>query len=114
MSYLPMPVYVPYVNQRIKAQNGTFTMFSLDVDISAEGGKKDFSFMDLFEQQMALKKKDPNFKAFLSKVRITPSAKLDIANRLKAMGIKKHSIYPELENLVKDFKTQIKDFMKSK
>lgn len=113
---MPIAVYVPYVNQRIKAQNGTFTMFSLDVDVLSEKGKKDFSMSDLYEWQKKIEKEDSHskHKPFIKKVRISNEAKKDIADRLKLMGIQKHTIYPELENIAQDFKNQIHDFLKYK
>lgn len=110
---MPKAVYVPFVNQRIKAQNGTFTMFSLDVDEEVKNGKKDFSMYDLYEWQKKVEKEIPpgDFKPFLKKVRISNDAKIDISEHLTLMGIQKHTIYPELENIASDFKKQMHRYL---
>lgn len=113
---VPIAVYTPYVNQRIKAQCGTFTMFSLDVDTKVINGVKDFSMYDLYEIQTKMEGSDNNatFKRFLNRVHISALAIEDIITHLKLMGIQKHTIYPELENIAKDFREQVEDYVNSK
>lgn len=111
---IPIAVYAPYVNQRIKAQCGTFTMFSLDVPAKVVDDAKDFSNYDLHEIQVELKSKDETFKPFLNRVHISALAIDDIIKHLKLMGIQRHIIYPELENIAKDFREQVEEYVSSR
>ena len=113
----PVAVYVPYVNQRIKSQVGTFTMFSLDAK-GAEHTDKDGSYTfkkyDLLEMQNAYKNKaQKNYKPFLARVTISNSCICDFADWLRRMGIDKPKIYPELSNVSTSLTNQIKSFMDS-
>lgn len=111
ISNLPLAVYVPYVNQRIKAQSGTFTMFSLDLN---DDNAENLLGCDLLEVQNSIKASNPcDFKPFLSRVRISSLAIEDIIEHLKIMGIQKHTIYPELENIASNIKNQVLEHLKN-
>lgn len=110
----PMAIYVPYSNQRIKAQFGTFTIFSLDVEKQPNEKGKNFSNYDLFkihEEENKCAKSEQEFKPFLMRVRIASSAIRDIVRHLKIMGIHKHVIYPELENISKDITNHVREYL---
>lgn len=114
----PIAVYAPFVNQRIKAQLGTFTMFGLDNEannVTDEGGEaKDYSDFSLIEMQKEYKElceryKDKlEYKPFLTEVRIEADSKQEIADNLKVLGIKKINVYPELENISENITEEVK------
>ena len=91
--------------ENVAILKNAYTLFD---ETTASGNRgRDFVIRTL----AALEDRNPKLKPFLSKVRISHFAKRDIVKHLKTMGVQKHTIYPELENVVKDFKTQINDFL---
>lgn len=113
----PVAVYVPHVNQRIKAQVGTFTMFSLDVDgeeHSDKDGSYTFKEYDLVELQEIYKRKSgKKYRQFLTRVTIANSCICEFADWLRRMGGDKPNIYPELTNVSKSLTNQIKAFLEN-
>lgn len=113
----PVAVYVPHVNQRIKAQVGTFTMFSLDVDgveHSDKDGSYTFKEYDLVELQETYKRKaGEKYQQFLTRVTIANSCICEFADWLRRMGVDKPNIYPELTNVSKSLTNQIKAFLEN-
>lgn len=111
----PVAVYVPHVNQRIKVQVGTFTMFSLDVEGEACSDDKQsitFSRYDLVELQNRYKTfSKERYKPFLTHVTISKSIICDVADWLRSMGINKPEIYPELSNISLNLTAQIKTYL---
>lgn len=113
----PMAIYVPFVNPRIKAQVGTFTMFSLDVEpkkISSEGGKTEFTFSeyDLNELQKSYKEKaGEKYKPFLKRITISKECVSEIADWLRRIGIHKSAIYPDLSNISESTTREIKNYL---
>ena len=123
-SKVPVAVYVPHVNQRIKAQLGTFTMFSLDIKgIATEDGKS-VRFESLMEMQENYKKMieidykngfvKEDYKPFLNSVRISKKCLLEVADWLKRMGISKPNMYPELTNISQALTGEIRDYWEKK
>ncbi|MCM1234965.1 MAG: FRG domain-containing protein [Ruminococcus flavefaciens] len=117
----PMAVYVPFVNQRIKAQLGTFTLFGLDneaADVLDKGkvSAKDFSAHSLVEmqkiyQETCEKAGDKSlYKPFLTKVEIREDKKKQIADSLCKLGIQKKNIYPELDNVSQELLSEVKAY----
>lgn len=116
----PIAIYAPFVNQRIKAQLGTFTIFGLDNKASSitneEGVAKDYSSFSLAEVQKKYKalcekyKGTIEYKAFLTEVRIAADAKQEIAENLRSLGIGKNNIYPELENISNEITKEVKAY----
>ena len=112
-----MAIYVPFVNPRIKAQVGTFTMFSLDVEpkkISSEGGKTEFTFSeyDLNELQKSYKEKaGEKYKPFLKRITISKECVSEIADWLRRIGIHKSAIYPDLSNISESTTREIKNYL---
>lgn len=88
----PKAIYTPAVNQRIKAQGGTFTVFSLDENIDDLGKLLEY---ELYKLQMSKGEDLP----FLDRVRIKSSRINAIAKELKLLGIKTSGVYPELEKI---------------
>lgn len=111
----PVAVYVPHVNQRIKAQVGTFTMFSLDVKgQECLEDKQSTSFLkyDLSEMQERYKKlSKERYKPFLTRVTISKSIICDVADWLRNMGVNRPDIYPELSNISASLTEQIKTYL---
>lgn len=113
---LPIAVYVPHINQRIKAQLGTFTMFSLDSKGTPDEKGDSVVFEDLQKIQDRYKKdcKDGEYKPFLVNVRISKSCIIQVADWLRRMGISKPSIYPELKNVSEALTGEIRDYWEKK
>lgn len=118
----PLAVYAPFVNQRIKAQRGTFVMFGLDnlgVAIPEENAR-DYKEETLEKMQEAYKelcadeKKHMVYKQFLTYVEISKDAKNEIAMCLKELGIGKSNIYPELENISQELIKEVKAYFEAK
>lgn len=114
----PVAIYVPFVNPRIKAQVGTFTMFSLDdVDATFNHEEKNYSFAeyDLLTLQNKYKKKaDTDYKPFLERVTISKECVNEVANWLRQMGIQKSNIYPDLDNIGENIASEFKSYIEDK
>lgn len=107
----PIAIYTPYVNARIKAQAGCFTIFSLSVDNDQDREGHAYMRFDLQEIQEECKKKGgSNFSPFLSYIDIDKDSIPAIAKSVKAMGINKQNIYPELSNIGEEMKNEIKKY----
>lgn len=114
----PIAVYAPFVNERIKAQLGTFTIFGLDnkaiVMDNEESLGKDYSNFSLVKVQEEYKELCERYrgiikyKPFLTEVRIKADAKQEIADSLKVFGIGRSNIYPELENISREITKEVK------
>lgn len=111
---LPVAVYVPHINQRIKAQLGTFTMFSLDAEGKISDDGKSVYFEDMVELQNRYYKQDEGYRPFLTNVRLSPQCVIEVADWLRSIGVTKPSVYPELNNISEVLTGQIKDYCKRK
>lgn len=114
---LPVAIYVPFVNPRIKAQVGTFTMFSLDVDATFNQEEKNYSFAedDLLTLQNKYKTKaGTDYKPFLERVTISKECVNEVANWLRQMGIQKSNIYPDLDNIGENIASEFKSYIEDK
>ena len=108
-----MAIYTPYVNQRIKAQAGCFTIFSLSVDNDQDVDGKAYKRFDLqLLQDECLEKAKDSFKPFLSYIDIDKEYIPLIAKSVKTMGITKQNIYPELSNIASEMNSEIKKYFK--
>jgi len=111
----PIAVYVPHVNARIKAQLGTFTLFSLKDEPKAVVTKKDNNgkmYGDLLQMQKFYEEtaKD-EYEPFLTCVRISRKCINNIADWLRDIGITKPVIYPELENISRYLTEEVKRYL---
>lgn len=104
----PRAIYAPYVNPRIKAQSGTFVIFS----IYAKGEKKaqgyDFTRFSLEKLQDKFLREYPEERPFLSFIDIDKTYAQNIANEIRNAGITKRHVYPELTNIADELKNEIK------
>ncbi|MDE6020403.1 MAG: FRG domain-containing protein, partial [Ruminococcus sp.] len=109
---VPVAVYVPHINQRIKAQLGTFTMFSLDSQGEVSEDGKSVKFEDLLDIQERYRDraKGDEYKPFLISVRISKNCLLEVADWLRIMGVSKPNVYPELSNISKSLTGEIRDY----
>lgn len=119
----PIAVYAPFVNQRIKAQLGTFVMFGLDNKFESviENGEvvaRDYTKCSLTEMQNIYKelceKNNFEYNEFLGEVRISADAKKEIADSLRILGIDKVNIYPELDNISDNLTKELKTYFNLK
>lgn len=94
--YLPMAVYSSRSNVRIRAQSGMFMAFNI---FSMPDINHEFNYMALKNIQDFYLKYFPESRPFMYEIIIQSDAKEKIANWLKAIGIVKDMIYPELENI---------------
>lgn len=118
----PLAVYAPFVNQRIKAQRGTFVMFGLDntgIELSEENAR-DYKnetldkMQEEYKEMCADDKNHMTYKPFLTYVEISKDAKKEIAMCLKELGIAKANIYPELENISQELIKEVKAYFEVK
>lgn len=94
--YLPLAIYSSRANARIRAQFGMFTAFNIytqprmnqDFDYMAFEAIQEF-YLDYFKDA----------RPFMYCVVIKNDSKKKIADWLKAMGVSKEMIYPELSNI---------------
>lgn len=113
---IPIAVYVPHVNHRIKAQLGTFTMFSLDSKGIKTEDSQSVKFKDLveFQEQYKTKVQSNEYKPFLENVRISKNCLIEVADWLTRMGISKPNVYPELSNISKSLTGEIRNYWETK
>lgn len=105
----PFAIYTPYVNPRIKAQAGCFTIFSINAGGRNENGECSYLRFELEElQNQCQKTKNTLYKPFLGYINIDKEYVISIANNIRTMGITKQYIYPELRIIAKKMKDEIK------
>lgn len=114
----PVAIYVPFVNQRVKAQVGTFTMFSLDIDVKdIEDESTGEHYKDLAEYDLKILQDQykniakEKYKPFLKRVTISMDCVQELADWLRYMGIVKSIIYPELTNISENITNEIRNFL---
>ncbi len=118
----PLAVYAPFVNQRIKAQRGTFVMFGLDntgvpiIDENARDYKGETlqKMQEDYKELCSDENKNIKYKPFLTWVEISKDAKKEIAICLRELGIGKSNIYPELENISQELIKEVKAYFEVK
>ena len=109
---VPVAVYVPHINQRIKAQMGTFTMFSLDHKVLKKETDESVCYYDLVAIQEKYKEecKSEEYKPFLASVKISKECMNDVADWLRQMGVSKPNIYPELNHISESLTSEMKNY----
>lgn len=95
--YLPLAIYASRANERVKAQSGMFMAFNI---FTMPSRKKYFDYMALEKVQEFYLKNITGAFPFMYTIRVDGSVKKEIADWLKAMGLTKDMIYPELSNIV--------------
>lgn len=118
----PKAVYVPLINQHIKAQLGTFVAFGLDNagNITINNGEchKDYSKLSLYDIQEEYKVKCHELgivpKLFLSEVYIDNEKREEISSELKTIGVCKELIYPDLDYIGESLKNEFRDYFSKK
>ena len=94
--YLPLAVYSSRANMRIRKQYGMFLAFNI---FTPPNAMQSYDYMALQEIQNAYLNIFADKEPFLYKIEIASDEKKDIAEWLKAIGISKDMIYPELTNI---------------
>ena len=97
--YLPLAVYVPRLNRRIRAQNGLFTVYNV-YTIPEEDDGFDYVSIEAI-QSIYLEKyeKYENVVPFLYKLIIPRSCRKEVSKWVKAFGMSKEKCYPELSSI---------------
>lgn len=104
---LPIAIYLPRLNPRIRTQNGQFVAFSpfaLPVYGRGECDKKEmepdrYAYLSLRKIQDFFLKQFPEESPFLYELLIKEELKKSIGEQLRKAGSNKYNIYPELEHL---------------
>lgn len=104
---LPIAIYLPRLNPRIRTQNGQFVAFSpfaLPVYGEGECDKKEmepdrYAYLSLRKIQDFFLKQFPQESPFLYELLIKEELKKSIGEQLRKAGSNKYNIYPELEHL---------------
>lgn len=94
--YLPLAIYASRANERVKAQSGMFMAFNI---FTKPSEKKYFDYMALENIQQFYLSKFQNATPFLYSIKIDGSKKKELASWLKAIGVTKDMVYPELSNI---------------
>lgn len=116
----PRAVYAPYVNQRIKAQKGTFVLFGLDNrgNLDDQGDFLDNAKFSLWKLQEKYKKRCESegwqYCQFLTRIKIYKQEKHAIAKLLNNLGVNKSEIYPELDKIAGHIFEEMDMFLKHK
>ena len=99
---LPLAVWTSRLNSRIRTQSGCFVAFNLYCPPIYESQKTTpFNYCELEQiQKTIFKETEPRY---LYKLIIDKSCCEEIVNWLKAMGVSRENIYPELERLKERF-----------
>lgn len=88
---LPLAMWTPRINHRIRAQSGSFVAYDLYADINDES----YTLERLQDEELKSNPVDPCI--FLYKLTIKQSCCQDICSTLRTMGITRQFIYPEIE-----------------
>lgn len=94
--YLPLAIYSSRANVRIQAQFGMFTAFNIYTQPS---GNQNFDYMAFESIQEFYLDYFKDAQPFMYSIVIRSDSKKKIADWLKAMGVSKEMIYPELSNI---------------
>ena len=94
--YLPLAIYSSRANMRVRNQYGMFMAFNL---FTPPDKKEKFNYMAVEKIQEAYLKICKDKEPFMYKVVIKNTSKQKIADWLKAIGMSKDMIYPELSNI---------------
>ncbi len=94
--YLPLAIYSSRANMRIRNQYGMFMAFNI---FTPPDKLVKFEYMALEEIQQTYLEVFKDKEPFMYKVIIKNESKKKIADWLKAIGISKDMIYPELSNI---------------
>ena len=109
--FLPLAIWTSRLNSRIRTQSGCFVAFNLYTPPRKNENKNMFEYMALENIQLKCleKKMNPILEAtdiseesepiFMYKIVIDHSCCKEVVEWLKAMGVSRESVYPELENL---------------
>lgn len=104
----PFAMYAPYVNPRIKAQAGCFTIFSLNAIGEEEKDGYSYQKFSLENLQKKVSSKRGDYQQFLGYIDIDKEYAGTIAQSIRAMGITKKYVYPELSIIAQEMKEEIK------
>ncbi len=113
----PLAAATPMNSDRIKAQTGAFVFFPLHAKPrKMKGNPATYRYADLYRLQKKYfvamyqeRKRDPSLPLpipFLCKVSLNASRYMEFVDYIRAIGLRKFQIYPELDNLVKDIEMQ--------
>ena len=90
---LPVAIWTPRLNNRIRTQSGSFVAYDLYADIMDEG----YTLERLQEEEIRNHPDNPCI--FLYKITIKESYCQDICSTLMTMGITRQFIYPEIDQV---------------
>ena len=100
--YLPMAIYSSRLNHRIQAQSGMFLAFNL-YTMSDEDRCFDYisleRIQEFYLEEFQSENQEEIKEAFLFKIVIKKDIRQKISDWLKALGLSKERIYPELANV---------------
>lgn len=96
MLYLPLAIYSSRANMRIRNQHGMFMAYNI---FTPPDKQVNFDYMELDEIQKVYLKICKNETPFMYKIIIKNDVKQQIADWLKAIGLTKDMVYPELSNI---------------
>ncbi len=96
---LPVAMWTPRLNHRIRAQSGSFVAFDLYADV-----KDERYTLERLQDEEVKRNKSNDPCIFLYKLTISRSCCQDIHDTLRTMGITRQFVYPEIESAINRFK----------
>lgn len=98
---LPIAVWTPRINNRIRTQMGSFVAFDLYADVNDES----CNLMDLQDEEIK-KANDEGYEPyiFLYRIGVAKESCPNIYNTLNIMGMNRQYVYPELDKTLNRFK----------
>ena len=115
--YVPVAAVTPRSTDRIKAQTGTFIFFPLSAK-PKEVGKNVFNYnyadlrqlhsryFEVMKEEQEKNSKVPSPIPFLCEIILSSSHYNEFVEFVRAIGLRKFQVYPELGNLVPDIQAQ--------
>lgn len=111
-SRIPIAAMTPANSERMKMQTGVFVFFDVHSKPEEKNGKLTYEDSDLFNIQdryFNAVRSVPDFeypRPFLYKIILNHSNAKDFVQYVKAVGIRKYKMYPEIDKLADDIKNQ--------
>jgi len=106
----PIPVIASQGNPRIQAQGGNFTAFNLMSKYTEADGKIPYSHLTIESMQETFWEKYKGDPSFLYKIIIRKEYVDAIYAELCNMGVTQLSVYPQLDHMGQNARTQVQSF----
>lgn len=110
---LPIAAMTPATNERMRMQAGVFTFYDVRAKPQREGSAWSYSINDIsniqqqyFDSLLRQGIPEANIRPFLFNIVLNCSSYKEFVHYLRAIGMRKYRMYPELTSLAKDIMAQ--------